>query len=87
MRIKNVGKCKIIFNGGSLDAGQVAVFSGSAEKIGVALLIAYPNNLLDLDNIKQEEIVEVVIDEPAEEPKEEIQEAPKAAPKKKSKKN
>lgn len=81
MRIKNVGKCKIIFNGGSLDAGQVAVFSGSAEKIGVALLIAYPNNLLDLDNIKQEEIVEVVIDEPAEEPKE----AP-VAQKKKSKK-
>jgi hypothetical protein len=81
MRIKNVGKCKIIFNGGSLDAGQVAVFSGSAEKIGAALLIAYPNNLLDLDNIKQEEIVEVVIDEPAEEPKE----AP-VAQKKKSKK-
>ena len=81
MRIKNVGKCKIIFNGGSLDAGQVAVFSGSAEKIGVALLIAYPNNLLDLDNIKQEEIVEVVIDEPAEESKE----AP-VAQKKKSKK-
>ena len=81
MRIKNVGKCKIIFNGGSLDAGQVAVFSGSAEKIGAALLIAYPNNLLDLDNIKQEEIVEVVIDEPVEEPKE----AP-VAQKKKSKK-
>jgi len=85
MRVKNVGKCKIIFNGGSLEAGQVAVFSGSAEKIGAALLKAYPNNLLDLDNIKQEEIVEVVIAEPAEEPKEEIQEAP-AAPKKKSKK-
>lgn len=83
MRIKNVGKCKIIFNGGSLDAGQVAVFSGSAEKIGAALLIAYPNNLLDLDNIKQEEIVEVVINESAEEPKEK---APKAAPKNKSKK-
>lgn len=82
MRIKNVGKCKIIFNGGSLDAGQVAVFSGSAEKIGAALLIAYPNNLLDLDNIKQEEIVEVVIDEPAEEPKE----APVAQKKKSRKK-
>lgn len=81
MRIKNVGKCKIIFNGGSLDAGQVAVFSGSAEKIGAALLIAYPKNLLDLDNIKQEEIVEVVIDEPVEESKE----AP-VAQKKKSKK-
>lgn len=79
MRIKNVGKCKIIFNGGSLDAGQVAVFSDSAEKIGAALLTAYPNNLLDLDNIKQEEIVEVVIDEP----KEEIQEAPKKKSKKK----
>lgn len=83
MRVKNVGKCKIIFNGGSLEVGQVAVFSGSAEKIGAALLKAYPKNLLDLDNIKQEEIVEVVIAEPAEEPKEE---APKAAPKKKSKK-
>lgn len=87
MRIKNVGKCKIIFKGGSLDAGKVGVFNNGTEKLGVALLKAYPNNLLDLDNIKQEEIVEVVIDEPAEEPKEEIQEAPKAAPKKKSKKN
>lgn len=78
MRVKNVGKCRIIFNGGSLDAGQVAVFSGNAEKIGVALLKAYPNNLLDLDNIKQEELVEVVIEEPKEE-------AP-VAPKKKSRK-
>lgn len=79
MRIKNVGKCKIIFNGGSLDAGQVAVFSGNAEKIGIALLKAYPNNLLDLDNIKQEEIVEVVIEESKE------KKAPEA-PKNKSKK-
>lgn len=83
MRIKNVGKCKIIFKGGSLDAGQVAVFKGGTEDIGVALLKAYPNNLLDLDNIKQEEIVEVVINEPVEEPKEEVQEAPKKKSKKK----
>ena len=71
MRIKNVGKCKFVFKGGSLEAGQVAVFKGSAEEIGKALLKAYPKNLSDLDNIKKEDVVNVVFeDEPAaEEPK------------------
>lgn len=80
MRIKNVGKCKIIFKGGSLDAGKVGVFNNGTEKLGAALLKAYPNNLLDLDNIKKEEVVEVVFDG-----EKEAQKASKA-PAKKSKK-
>ncbi len=63
MRIKNVGKCKFVFKGGSLEAGQVAVFKGAAEEIGKALLRAYPKNLSDLDNIKKEDIVDVVFEE------------------------
>jgi RecA/RadA recombinase len=81
MRIKNVGRSTIIFNGGSLEAGKVAVFNGEAEKIGSALLKAYPNKLMDLDNVKQEDIVDVVVEEKAVEVK-----ASKAAPKNKSKK-
>lgn len=71
MRIKNVGKCKFVFKGGSLEAGQVAVFKGAAEEIGKALLRAYPKNLSDLDNIKKEDIVDVVFEEEpkVEEPK------------------
>jgi hypothetical protein len=61
MRIKNVGRSTIIFNGGSLEAGKVAVFNDDAEKIGAALLKAYPSKLMDLDNIKQEDIVDVVV--------------------------
>lgn len=61
MRIKNVGKCLIIFNGGSLPVGMVADFQGEAEKIGLSLLRAYPNNLLNLDEIKEDEIVPVVV--------------------------
>lgn len=80
MRIKNVGRSTIIFNGGSLEAGKVAVFNGEAEKIGSALLKAYPNKLMDLDNVKQEDIVDVVVEEKAVEVK-----ASKAAPKNKSK--
>lgn len=83
MRIKNVGKCKIIFNGGSLSAGQVAVFSGSAEKIGAALLKAYPNNLLDLDSVKQEDLVEVVVEETEAVAEEPVAEAPKKKSRKK----
>lgn len=79
MRIKNIGKCTIIFKGGSLEAGKVGVFNNGTEKLGAALLKAYPNNLLDLDNIKEEEVVEVVIGE-------EEARAPKAPAKKKSKK-
>ena len=79
MRIKNIGKCTIIFKGGSLEAGKVGVFNNGTEKLGAALLKAYPNNLLDLDNIKEEEVVEVVIGE-------EEAPAPKAPAKKKSKK-
>lgn len=81
MRIKNVGRSTIIFNGGSLEAGKVAVFNGEAEKIGSALLKAYPKKLMDLDNVKQEDIVDVVVEEKAVEVK-----ASKAAPKNKSKK-
>ena len=56
MRIKNVGRSTIIFNGGSLEAGKVAVFNGDAEKIGAALLKAY--------------IVDVVVESPVKaEPK------------------
>lgn len=64
MRIKNVGRSTIIFNGGSLEAGKVAVFKDEAEKIGKVLLKVYPDKLMDLDNIKQEDIVDVVIGEP-----------------------
>lgn len=63
MRIKNVGRSTIIFNGGSLEAGKVAIFNGEAEKIGAALLKAYPNKLMDLDNVKQEDIVDVVVED------------------------
>lgn len=69
MRIKNVGRSTIIFNGGSLEAGKVAIFNGEAEKIGSALLKAYPDRLLDLDNIKQEDVIDVVVDEVKKEPK------------------
>ena len=78
MRIKNVGRSTIIFNGGSLEAGKVAVFNGDAEKVGAALLKAYPSKLMDLDNIKQEDIVDVVVEAPAK--------APAKAESKKSKK-
>ena len=64
MRIKNVGRSTIIFNGGSLEAGKVAVFKDEAEKIGKVLLKVYPDKLMDLDNIKKEDIVDVVIGEP-----------------------
>jgi hypothetical protein len=70
MRIKNVGRSTIIFNGGSLEAGKVAVFKDEAEKIGKILLKVYPDKLMDLDNIKKEDIVDVVIGETKEaEPK------------------
>lgn len=69
MRIKNVGRSTIIFNGGSLEAGKVAVFKDEAEKIGKVLLKVYPNKLMDLDNIKKEDIVDVVIGETKAEPK------------------
>lgn len=78
MRIKNVGRSTIIFNGGSLEAGKVAVFKDEAEKIGKVLLKVYPNKLIDLDNIKKEDVIDVVIGETKEEPK--------AVSKKKSKK-
>ena len=68
MRIKNVGKCLIIFNGGSLPVGSVANFKGEAEKVGLALLKAYPKNLLNLDEDKPEETVTITV-EPKAEPK------------------
>lgn len=61
MRIKNVGKCLIIFNGGSLPVGKVADFKGSAEKIGASLLKAYPNRLLNLDETKEEDVVSIEV--------------------------
>lgn len=69
MRIKNVGRSTIIFNGGSLEVGKVAVFQGESEKIGASLLRVYPNKLIDLDDIKQEDVVDVVIAPKAEAPK------------------
>ena len=62
MRIKNVGRSTIIFNGGSLEAGKVAVFKDDAEEIGSALLRVYPDKLIDLDNIKKEDVVDVVVE-------------------------
>lgn len=89
MRIKNVGKCTIVFKGGQLSAGKVAVFRGASEKIGSALLKAYPRNLEDLDKIKQEDIIDVVLgDTQVEEPKEEpVKEVAKVSPAKKVVKN
>lgn len=68
MRIKNVGRSTIIFNGGSLEVGKVAVFKDDAEKLGATLLKVYPDKLIDLDNVKQEDIVDVVIEAPEEKP-------------------
>lgn len=80
MRIKNVGRSTIIFNGGSLEPNMVAVFQGNAEKLGATLLRIYPNKLIDLDNIKKEDVIDVVIDEPkVEEPK--VEEPKVAKPK------
>ena len=78
MRIKNVGKCLIIFNGGSLPVGKVADFKGSAEKIGASLLKAYPSRLLNLDETKEEDIVSIEV---APEVKEEVKAKVKATPK------
>lgn len=79
MRIKNVGRSTIIFNGGSLEAGKVAIFEGDAESIGVSLLKAYPERFIDLDNIKKEDIVDVVVGS--------VEKAPKMAPVAKKSKN
>jgi hypothetical protein len=82
MRIKNVGKCLIIFNGGSLPVGKVADFKGSAEKIGASLLKAYPSRLLNLDETKEEDIVSIeVVPEVKEEVKAEAKAEVKATPK------
>ena len=61
MRIKNVGKCLIVFNGVSLPVGKVADFRGESEKIGKALLRAYPDKLMDLDHVQKEDVVPVVV--------------------------
>lgn len=82
MRIKNVGKCTIVFKGGILESGKVAVFKDSAEKIGSALLKAYPNNLEDLDCVKKEDIIDVVVDEPKPEKAEEKKPVAKKSKKK-----
>ena len=86
MRIKNGGKCLIIFNGGSLPVGMVADFKGEAEKVGLALLKAYPKNLLNLDEDKPEETVTVEIGvEPKAEPKAEPKPVKKVVKKKTTK--
>ena len=87
MRIKNVGKCTIVFNGGELLAGKVAIFRGASEKIGSALLKAYPRNLEDLDKVKEEDIIDVVFEDKKPEEKEPVKRVfKKKAPAKKSKK-
>lgn len=80
MRIKNVGKCLIIFNGGSLPVGKVADFKGSAEKIGASLLKAYPNRLLNLDETKEEDVVSIEV-APEVEEEAEVEAEVEAAPK------
>lgn len=79
MKIKNDGRCKIVFEGGELAPKQVAMFKGDAEKIGAKLLATYPF-LTDLDNLKEDVIEVKTIGETAE-GNEETQ-----APKKKSRK-
>lgn len=61
MRIKNVGGCLIIFEGGALPVGMVADFKGEAKEVGRKLLKAYPDRLLNLDDIKEEEVVSIEI--------------------------
>lgn len=79
MKIKNDGRCKIVFDGGELAPKQVAVFKGEAEKLGAKLLSRY-SFLVDLDNLKEDVIEVKTIGETAE-GNEETQ-----APKKKSRK-
>lgn len=79
MKIKNDGRCKIVFEGGELAPKQVAMFKGDAEKIGAKLLATY-SFLTDLDNLKEEVIEVKTIGEKAEE------ETPKKKSRKKSRK-
>lgn len=68
MKIRNDGRCKIVFNGGSLEPKAVAVFKGDAEKIGAVLLSRY-SFLTDLDNLKEEVVEVTTLGEEAEETK------------------
>lgn len=61
MRLKNIGKCTIVFDGGVLEPNMVAVFDNGSEELGAALLKAYPNNLYDLDEVKKESLVTVTV--------------------------
>lgn len=78
MKIRNDGKCKITFNGGTLAPQEVAVFKGDAEKIGKALLESY-KFLIDLDNLEEKVIEVKTIEAVAEKPKEEPKAPKKAA--------
>lgn len=79
MKIKNDGRCKIVFDGGELAPKQVAVFKGEAEKLGAKLLSRY-TFLVDLDNLKEDVIEVKTIGEKTEE------ETPKKKSRKKSRK-
>jgi hypothetical protein len=83
MKIKNDGRCKIVFDGGELAPKQVAVFKGEAEKLGAKLLSRY-SFLVDLDNLKEDVIEVKTIGETAE-GNEETQ-TPKKKSRKKSRK-
>lgn len=50
MRIKNIGKAKIIFNGGFIAPSKVINFED--EKLGAILLRLYPDKLENLDALE-----------------------------------
>lgn len=50
MRIKNIGKAKIIFNGGFIAPSKVVNFED--EKLGAVLLRAYPDRLENIDALE-----------------------------------
>lgn len=83
MRIRNDGKAKIIFNGGVLEPGKCVIFKGEMEKVGAALLEAYPTRLIDLDAKREED---VVVETLGEEKGDAEQAAPAPQPKAKKKK-
>lgn len=55
MRIKNVGKARIIFNGGFIAPGKVVELED--EKLGEILVKAYPSKLENLDNVEVSTVV------------------------------
>ena len=57
----------MVFSGGSLPVGMVADFKGESEKIGKALLKAYPDRLMDLDHVEEEKVISIESEKVAEE--------------------